>query len=611
MVARTYWRAVLLLALVPAFVHAQPAPEEDAVVITASRTQQRIRDAIPHSTVLTRKDIRDSQAIDLPSLLRSEAGFEMQQNGGIGSTYSPLSLRGGSSAQALILVDGVRIEDAAFGQTALQHILLDDVERIEIVRGNVSSLYGSGAIGGAVQVFTKRGRGVPAPYGEVMLGSRNTAKLLAGYGGQASDTRFNVTVSRLHTRGFSAIDPRTASSANPDADGYGNESVAGSVSHTLFRRHEIGVSFLRARSELDYDSAFDPPADTHESGQDLGMTQAWWEAQLLAPWRSRTALAEGTDYRTDTRNGAFAFSSNTRNRQFIWDNEVKLTPAHGLSIGFEQLRQELASSTVGPRNREVGALRLGYLGRLGAHSLQGNARTEDYSDFGKAETYFLGYGFDLTDAWRFTASTATAFRAPTFVDLYFPFGVGNPLLRPERARTNELGLQWASGAHRLKAVAFETDYQDAIVFSAGTTRNVRRASTDGFETSYSGQLLGFDVRASLTFQDPVEQDPGGQEVQAIRRSKAFGSAAAYRTLGAWRLGAQLVGAGERRDTHIVSFASVQEAGYTVLNLTARYNFSQALFVALRVENALDEDYHLVHGFNAPPRGAFLTVGWQP
>lgn len=611
MFERTRWRAAPLLALVPVLALAQPAPEDDAVVVTASRTEQRIRDAIPHTTILTPKDIRDSQAVDLPSLLRSEAGFEMQQNGGIGATYSPLSLRGGSSAQALILVDGVRMEDASFGQTAIQHIMLDQIERIEIVRGNVSSLYGSGGVGGVIQVFTKRRSGPPTPYGELMLGSRNTGKFLAGYGGQAGDTRFNMTASRFETRGFSAIDPRVAPSANPDPDGYRNESVGGRVSHKVSRRHEVGASFLTARSDLDYDSAFNPATDTHASAQDLGMMQAWWEARFVDAWRSRATVAQGTDYRTDRRNGAFAFSSNTRNRQLIWDNEVRLAPAHAVSIGAEQLRQELDSSTVSIRFREVEALRLGYLGRLAAHSLQLNARAEDYSDFGRAETYLLGYGFDLTGAWRFTASTATAFRAPTFVDLYFPFGVGNPLLRPERARTNELGLQWASGPHRVKAVVFETDYQDAIVFSAGTTRNVRRASVNGVETSYSGQLLGFDLRASLTLQDPVEQDPGGQELQAIRRSKAFGSLAAYRTLGAWRLGAQFSAAGERRDTHIVSFASVQEAGYAVMNLTARYNFTKALFAAVRVENALDEAYHVVHGFNAPPRGVFVTAGWQP
>src|SRR3954469_11070702 len=117
----------LALAVFPAFVFAQSAPDDDAVVVSASRTEQRIRDAIPHTTVLTRKDIGDSQMVDLPSLLRTEAGFELQQNGGIGTTYSPLSLRGGASSQALILVDGVRIEDASAGSSAIQHIMLDEV----------------------------------------------------------------------------------------------------------------------------------------------------------------------------------------------------------------------------------------------------------------------------------------------------------------------------------------------------------------------------------------------------------------------------------------------------------------------------------------------------
>ena len=608
MPVRSLRRAAPLL-LFSSFAAAQPA--DDAVVVTASRIEQRIRDAIPHTTVLTRRDIVDSQAIDLPSLLRTEAGFEMQQNGGVGSVYSPLSLRGGSSAQALILVDGVRIEDASFGQSAIQHIMLDDVERVEIVRGNVSSLYGSGGVGGVVQVFTRRGRGAPSVSAQAMTGSRDTAKVLAGVGGELGATRFNVSASRFRTGGFSAIDPSVAPAANLDKDGYRNESVIASVSHALSRRHELGVSLLRTRADLEYDSAFDTAGDVHRSGQDLGMSQAWWEARLIEAWRSRLTAAEGTDYRTDTLNGNFSFSANTRNRQLIWENEARVAPEHALTLGLEALQQVLASSSVGDRSRSVDALRIGYLGRLGRHSLQANARNEDYSDFGKAETYFFGYGFDLTDAWRLTASTATAFRAPTFNDLYFPFGIGNPDLRPERSRTRELGVQWARGPHRLRVVAFDTEYTDAIVFSAGTTRNVLQASVTGVESSYSGRLAGFDVRASLTVQDPVEQSPGGQQVQAIRRSKHFGSVSVQRTIERWRLGAQLNGAGERRDTQIVTFASLQEPGYSVLNLTARYNFSKALFAALRVENALGESYHLVNGFNAPPRGAFLTVGWQP
>jgi vitamin B12 transporter len=616
MSASTRSRAAFALVLVPACLVAQPLPQDDVVVVTASRLEQRLRDAIPHTTVLTEKDIRDSQAVDLTSLLRSEAGFESAQNGGIGAVTG-IFMRGGRSAQALILVDGARVEDVSFGQSAIQHILLDEVERIEIVRGNVSSLYGSGAIGGVVQVFTKRGQGLLGPYGELTLGARETSKLRAGYGGQAGDTRFNVTATRFDTRGFSAIDPRLGPLANPDPDGYRNESFAGSVSHRLSSQHEFGASFLNSRGKLDYDgtTAFfgDTPATVHQSDQELGMLQAYWETRPVQAWNSRLTAAQGTEYRTDYRDGAFSDRANTRSRQLIWDNELRIAPQHAISAGVEQLRQVLDSSALSGRFREVEAFRLGYLGRLGAHSLQANARREDYSDFGEADTHFLGYGFDLTDAWRLTASTATAFRAPSFEDLFNPFG-GNPLLRPERARTNELGAQWSSGAHRLRVVAFGTEYQDAITFSNPPTfiaGNVRRARVDGVESSYSGNLLGFELRAALTIQDPIEQEPGEQELQAVRRAKKFGSIAAFRNIGSWRLGAVLLGSGSRPDSDVVTFARLQEAGYAVLNLTARYEVTKALFVAARLENALDEEYRLASGYNTAPRGAFLTVGWQP
>lgn len=604
--------AALAFAFASPFASAQSAPEDDAVVVTASRTQQRIRDAIPHTTVLTSKDIRDSQAPDLPSLLRREAGVELTQNGGVGAVTS-LLMRGGRGAQALVLIDGVRVEDAAFSTTALQHVMLDEVERIEIVRGNVSSLYGSGAIGGVVQVFTKRGQGAPAPSADITAGSHNTWRVHAAYGGQVSDTRFRFDASRFDTRGFSAIDTQLAPSANPDPDGYRNESASASLSHQLSAGHELGLALYRSRGRLDYDSAFDPPTTTHQSAQDLGMGQVYWQARLLERWTSRVTLAEGSDDRTDLRNGAFNSSSNTRSRQLIWDNQYRVTPSHEFSLGLERLNQELDNSGLTPqrRSRDAAIGRVGYLGRLGAHSLQLNARREDYSDFGRADTYFAGYGFDLTQNWRFTASSSTAFRAPSFMDL-FGFG-GNPELRPERARTKELGVQWASQAHRIRVVAFDTRYQDAITFDLATftVRNVRKASVTGVESSYSGRLAGFDLRAAFTVQDPLEQEPGGEELQAIRRAKRFGSLAAFRSFSRWRLGGELLGSGARRDNNIVTGASLETTGYTVLNLTARYDFSKRFFTAARLENALDEKYQLVHGFNTPRRGLFITAGWQP
>jgi len=612
MSARTHWRAAALLALVPLSALAQPT--DDAVVITASRTEQRIRDAIPHTTVLTRKDIRDSQAVDLPALLRREAGVEIAQSGGLGGNAT-LFMRGARSAQSLMLIDGVRIEDSVSGTTAFQHLMLDDIERIEIVRGNVSSLYGSGAMGGVVQVFTRRGTGAPAPYGEVTVGSRDTAKLLAGYGGEFGDTRLNVSALRQDTRGFSAIDPRFAPAANPDDDGYRNESISASIAQRLAPNHELGARLLHTRTKFDYDDSFAAPTSVQTADQDLGMAQLYWDAQLLERWKSRIGASEGTDYRTDFLDGAFVSSSNTRSRQLTWDNEVRIAPSHVLSLAAERLEQALDSSGAGQHKRDVDSLRLGYLGRLGAHALQVNLRNDKYSDFGNADTYFIGYGFDLTEAWRLTASASTAFRAPNFADLFGfpPFSNPNPALRPERSRTNELGVQWARAAQRVRVVAFHTDYTDEIAFNnaAMQSQNLEKSTVDGVETSYNGRIAGVELTAALTVQDALEQQPGGTQVAGLRRAKTFGSVTALRSFARWRLGAELLASGSRPDIDIQTFERVQNPGYAVLNLLARFDYSKNLFIAARLENALDEDYQLVHGFNTAGRGLFVTVGWQP
>jgi len=597
----------------PGFVFAQ----EDAIVVTASRTQQRLRDAIPHTTVLTEKEIRDSQAVDLPALLRSEAGFEMAQTGGIGAVPSPLSLRGNSSARTLVLIDGVRIEDSGVGSTALQHLMLDQIERVEIVRGNVSSLYGSNAVGGVIQVFTRRGQGAPAPSASIMAGSRNTTDLHVGYGGELGETRFSLAASRFDTRGFSAIDPAQAPLANPDPDGYRNQGLSLSASRRLSPAHEVGVAVFGTEAWGDYDRpTFTLPSDQHRSNQELSMLQGWWEARFLEAWKSRLTAAENKDHRTDTLNGAFSNSAHTRTRQLIWDNEVRVAPPHAFTLGLEGRNQTLdsASSFGGSplREREVSAGRLGYLGRLGDHTLQANYRYEDYSDFGAEGTYYLGYGYDLTRAWRLTLSQGTAFRAPTFLDLDPAFG--NPSLQPERSKTNELGVQWASGPHRLRVVLFDTEYKDAIVLdNLFIPQNVQTAANEGIEASYNGVLAGIDLRASLTLQDPVEQDrTSNAPQQALRRAKTLAAFSAFRGFGALRLGIDWRSSGERRDQSINdSTVTVFEPAYSVLNLLARYQLSKNIFFGARLENALDEDYRLVSGYNTAGRGVFLTAGWQP
>jgi vitamin B12 transporter len=165
----------------------------------------------------------------------------------------------------------------------------------------------------------------------------------------------------------------------------------------------------------------------------------------------------------------------------------------------------------------------------------------------------------------------------------------------------------------VRVAYFETRYQDAITFDLQTftVRNVRKASVNGIESSYTGRIMGIDLRAAFTVQDATEQEPGGEELPAIRRARRYGSLAAYRSFGALRVGGEINGSGRRPDNDIATFARIQEAGYTVVNFTARYDYSKHAYLAAKLENAFDEKYQLVNGFNTPRRGLFVTVGWQP
>lgn len=584
------------------------------VVVTATRIEQPITDAIPHTTVISAKEIRDSQAIDLPTLLRREAGIEITQNGGIGATSS-IFMRGANSNQTLILIDGIRVGSATTGQTPIESIMLDQVERVEIVRGNVSSLYGSSAVGGVIQIFTKRGRGEPRPDAKVTLGSRGTQEYAAGYGGEVGNARFNINASHTRTDGFSAIDTTLAPNASPDPDGYKNLSFSGQFAYKLAPGQELGFNGYRTDGVVDFDSAFGPPTATNQLRNVTSLISAFSNNRINSWWSSKLSIGQGVDESKNYTNGVFFSRFQTTNNQYTWQNEFTIAPEHTIAATLERLEQRVTGTTAYTRDsRDVNSGQLGYNGRFfGRHSLQGSVRRDDFSDFGGQNSWLAGYGFDITPAWKATAMQSTAFNAPTFNQLFFP-GFGNPNLQPERARSTELGLQYSGDIGVARLIWFRTRYEDLIVNVTSQSTgllvptNVARARVEGWELSYAGQIAGWDLRAALTLQDPVNETTG-QQLQ--RRATAYGSLSVARTVGQWRFGGDLTAADQRPDLTIVGSRPTELAGYTVLNLVARYNVTKSLSLAARLENAFDRDYQLAHGYNTRPRGVFFTVAWQP
>lgn len=579
----------------------------DEVVVTASRIGQPLARAIHHTTVLTAEDIRASQAPDLPTLLRQQAGIEVTQTGGMG-TQSSLFLRGANSNQTLVLLDGMRIDSATTGATAVDQIMLTDIERIEIVRGNVSALYGSSAIGGVIQIFMRKGAGEPGGAVRAGLGSYGTRTLSAHYGGAFQDTRLHVGVARSVSDGFSAARreyiPASFNPADVDRDGYRNTTLTLNLAHDLRPGHTLSVGGRASRGKVEYDGSW-----TNRSDQDLDALQLVSDNRLGPAWTSRLLLGASRDALDSFLDSTPRSRVHSHNRQLDWLHTLGLAPGQDLTLSLGALRQRVSSDQPYTRNRrEIKHAALGYLAELGRHGLQLNVRHDDYSDFGGQTTWAAGYALALNPRWRVSVNAGSAFRAPTFNDLYNPAWGGNPDLRPEKARSREAGVQYQHAGLSARLVHFDTRTKDLIVYVWPTGNvNLRRARSDGWEASLAGRLYDFNLRASLTVQAPRDAETG----QALlRRAERLGSLGLGRRFGAWDLHAEVKGSGERQDIHVTNFNRTRLAGYTLVNLSGRYQIRPDMSLMARIDNLFDRDYSLVHGYNTLGRSAFVQFDWQ-
>ncbi len=583
---------------------AQSAPVLPEVVITPSRTAQRVQDALPATTLINRADIERAQTPDLPSLLRQVAGVEIAQNGGQG-TLAAAFMRGGASRHTLVLIDGVPVNNLSFGTASLEHLPLANVERIEVVRGNVSALYGSAALGGVIQIFTKEASGKPQMSITGQIGQRGLRQLDAAAGVKLdSGTRLSASVQTLQDDGFNAIDTTRRSGTNPDVDGYKRRALSLGVSQDVGPA-TVGLRVRRASGTTQYDSEFGPATQADES--QFVESGATLDVSLKAS-DSLTIKAALTDSasKLNADVSAFPYFINSRSKGVTLGADWAITRGQLLSAGYERNTQSIASDTVyNQDSRTQSSLRLGYQANVGQHQLQLNVRNDKYSDFGSANTYLAGYAYNFTDALRANASVSTGFNAPTFNDLFYPFG-GNPLLKAERLKSSELGLQYAQAGHTVRAMVFNNRYTDLIAYdNTFTSVNIDKASNKGVEISYLGRFGNTDVRAGATSQNPVDDTTGKR---LLRRATTLANVGVNHRLGAWNLGADWRTSGERPDRGNAG-AIVQLDSYSVLDLKASYQITPQIKAFGRIDNALNKRYETVYGYNQALRGVFAGLTW--
>lgn len=577
------------------------------IVVTAGRMPQRLSDTLRNVVVITAADIEQAGQLTLAQVLQQFGGLEVTSNGGQGGSTS-VFIRGTNSAHTLVLVDGIRLQSATAGITAFENIPLAQVERIEIVPGPASSLYGSDAIGGVIQIFTKGGRATSSADVTASVGSYGTRSVKGSASASAGDTDFTLSAGFLETDGFSATKPTVAfGQFNPDDDGYRNSNFSGKLAHRFDARNEAGASVLYSKGEAHFDGG---PGTDDRTRQELTVYSAYSQNQLSESWQSLVRIGASQDD-NESLDTSFPGRFKTDQAQATWQNTIKLGDS-SLVAGVEYLRQKIdTTDEYAVTTRTIKSYFAGYRGDYGNHGVQASVRRDDNSQFGTPNTGSFAYGYRVTPEMRIRAAYGTAFHAPSFNDLYFP-GFGNPYLQPERSRSREVGFDYQAARQRFSATYFDNRVSDLIVFVFDPVTfnfgpvNLERARIRGTELSYSLRFLETQLRAKLTIQDP--QSDTGYQLQ--RRARRHGSLLASRTLGAWRFGAELVASGARFDSSNEAPAS-RMAGYALFNVSVARNLTPEWSVDLRWNNIGDTKYELVQGYNTPGSNVLVSLKWAP
>lgn len=575
----------------------------DEVVVTAARARQPLSSTLQSVTVITSQDVANSGQSTLLGVLQRLGGVEIGANGGAGQPTG-VFMRGANSAHTLVLIDGLRVGSATTGTTAFENIPLDQVERIEIVAGPLSGLYGSDAIGGVIQIFTKSASGKPGYALSAGYGTYDTTKVSGSAGYRGAD--FDVAIAAGYEKSdqFNATRPTIPfNQFNADRDPYRNANVSGRAAYRFGPDAEIGISGFFSEGKTHFDNG---PDTDDVNTQKLSTYAAWLQNRFAPNWQSLLRVGRSIDDIDTT--GLFPSRFRTEQDQATWQNTFDVTGGT-LVAGAEYLRQKVSSDTeFTTTSRTIGSAFAGYTGTFGPHGVEAMVRYDDNSQFGGHTTGSLGYGYRVSDALRLRATAGTAFHAPTFNDLYFPF-FGNPDLEAERSRGFDVGADWQVASHKLSATYFQNRISDLIVFDLETflPENLATARIRGGEFRYQGTLLDTDIRAKLTLQDPVNPDTGAL---LPRRAKSFGSVDASRSFDAWRFGVELVASGARFDSIDEDPAS-RMGGYALVNLYASYAFAPGLIAELRWNNVADKDYELAKHYNTAGSNVFVWLRWSP
>jgi len=563
---------------------------DEELVVTATRVAQPIHKVLASVEIIDRADIEKSNASNIVELLGRVPGIDYRDSGSRGSNSS-LYLRGTNSDHVLILIDGVRSASATAGTTALQQLPLDQIERIEVVKGPRASLYGADAIGGVIQVFTRRGDD-QSGYVATEVGSNSLLKGSAGFAFGNEATKVTIGVSFEDTDGFDSTNK--AGNANDDDDGYEEKSIRLSFDHRFANDWSVNATALRTDAENEFDSGGD---DYTES-----LTQTL-SAAVIAPISEnltvKLTLAENRD-EAETF-GANPSVYDTKREMLTMQADYVIAENNVLTAGYDYYEDDVTSTrayTIDAQDNK--AYFLQYQGELQKVLLTASFRSDDHENFGRNNTRTFAVGYPIADHTLLSVSYGTAFKAPTFNDLYYPYEEfnfgggfvyryeGNPNVTPESSESYEILIRSTIGDVSWYASYYETDVEDLIelgvIGDVNTVVNVSEAKISGAEFGADYALLGWNNSLAITYTDPRDES---DDSMLSDRSRGEISYAVDRQFGDLEVYALW-----KAQSYRYTSNGTRLSGFNTVDLRASYAITEELQLTAKVNNLFDVDYTL-------------------
>lgn len=624
-------RLALPLFLLPCAELFADTPDRDQalklpeMLISANRQVQARNDSSAANTVFTREDIDRLQPTSLTDLLQRVPGVQVAQSGGRGNLPN-IFIRGTNSAQSLVLVDGQRISSSSSGDSNLQFISVEQIERVEVLRGSRSAIYGSDAIGGVIQIFTRRGAD-SGLHGRmrVAAGSNQTWERSLGLSGGDQRTRFSLGANLDESAGIDWTQPSLPSDA--DHDGYRNRSLSLALSHALSDDLELGFNLLdnQGRSRYDnpfgrYDSSYNVFAQDPYTDFSVSSFSGYLDANINDHWQSRIELghSENRDLKRDKLSDERSVF-NTYRHSLNWQNDLRLDADNSLILGADWYEDRLNTSPTrfAEDSRWNRAAFVQHRFRSDSFSTELGLRRDQNQQYGSQNTWSGTFTLPLNPDNDLLLSYSQGFRAPNFSDLYYP-DFSNPALKPEHSKSYE--LQWRSQLtpdSRLEASIYRTDIEDAIIYDRVAQRpeNVGAARINGFEAALKQTLFGWQSSVGAALIDPRNRQDGHQLPRRARRTLNMDLDRQFDDL-AFGASWQLV---SRSYEDLSVKKQVPVGGYGVFGLRGSWAVDRELKLDLKLDNIFAKAYSRAlyeyngndYGYRSEGRTWMLGLTWTP